>query len=63
MGECLGENGHKMFMEDEDEYEESALNGAIINDNRGTQERVEDLEEVSQEEIAGYPSDFEKTGV
>jgi hypothetical protein len=62
VSECLGENGHKIFIEDEDEdeYEESGLDGAIINDNRGTQERAEDLEEESQEEIAGSPSEFEK---
>jgi hypothetical protein len=58
VSDCLGENGHKIFMEDEDEYEESGLDGDIINDNRGTQERMEELEEDSQEEIAGYPSDF-----
>jgi hypothetical protein len=58
--ECLGENGHKMFMEDnaENEYEESPLDGDAFDDTREAQ-HMEIFDEDSAEDIVDYPSDLE----
>ena len=58
--ECLGENGHKMFMEDEaeNESEDSPSDGNAFDDTRKT-EQMEDFDEDSAEGIVDYLSDLE----